>query len=529
MNSRGLRRPMLSHPDTLRHSLTAGGHDSYAGALGTVALGAAVTAIPVIFHLAGQPVAIAICVLLGLVMSSAAIASVPIVLIIAYLFQNTFVALVSPHIATLDEFNTIRAYNFVLTATVWLVLFSGYWLERGSMHKRMRVLIDVTTGVLVLIGFYFTLGLAASAESAATYLRNIAAPILLFQIFALIAYRYPVPFIKPLVIVAVITAAYGFGELFAQQHLFSLINGDAYIELRVRQDHEAGVWVREMQETGRVMRNYLDTMTIDFFNTPLFTDLGLRFNRLLGPNFHSISYAYALSFLAMILTATGHWWWLVLLLPLLVIVGSKGAIIALLGTLAFVVLATYVRAFRNIGWYFATLVVYAAAGIVFGIRAQDYHVIGFIGGLRGFLSKSSGSGNRRRRQSVALGRILRLVAVAEFGPHRRRARKRCRRPAVSNGYRSSCDDRGVALDRPDALALLPAHRREPLRRSGVGNSGDHGERHLPGGSLVRAVGARDDERIRGTLAGCDIPCITRRCGDRYSGAPSARGDVIRAR
>jgi hypothetical protein len=383
---------MLSHPDTLRHSLTAGGQDSYASALGTVVLGAAVTAIPVIFHLAGQPIAIAICVLLGLVLSSAAIVSVPIALIIAYLFQNTFVALVSPHIATLDEFNTIRAYNFVLTATVWLVLFSGYWLERGSMHKRMRVLIDVTTGVLVLIGFYFTLGLASSAESAATYLRNIAAPILLFQIFALIAYRYPVPFIKPLVIVAVITAAYGFGELFAQQHLFSLINGDAYIELRVRQDHEAGVWVREMQETGRVMRNYLDTMTIDFFNTPLFADLGLRFNRLLGPNFHSISYAYALSFLAMILTATGHWWWLVLLLPLLVIVGSKGAIIALLGTLAFVVLAKYVRAFRNIGWYFATLVVYAAAGIAFGIRAQDYHVIGFLGGLRGFLSNPLGQG-----------------------------------------------------------------------------------------------------------------------------------------
>jgi hypothetical protein len=48
--------------------------------------------------------------------------------------------------------------------------------------------------------------------------------------------------------------------------------------------------------------------------------------------------------------------------------------------------------FRNISWYFATLAAYAAAGIAVGIRAGDYHVIGFLGGLRGFIANPLGRG-----------------------------------------------------------------------------------------------------------------------------------------
>jgi hypothetical protein len=50
------------------------------------------------------------------------------------------------------------------------------------------------------------------------------------------------------------------------------------------------------------------------------------------------------------------------------------------------------RLFRNITWYLATIAAYAIAGIAVGIRAQDYHVIGFIGGLRGFLANPLGRG-----------------------------------------------------------------------------------------------------------------------------------------
>jgi hypothetical protein len=366
--------------------------DSYVGAFGVVLLGALVTAVPVVFHLAGQPIAIALCVLLSVILTCVAAPSVPIALIFAYLFQNLFVALVSPQISGIDQLNAIRAYNFVMTATVWLVLTVGYWLERDRLDRRMRLMIDVTTGVLLLIGAYFVLGVASDPGSAVTYLRNIAAPFLLFQVFALTACRYPVPLIKPLTIIATIAAAYGLFELVAQKELLRLFNGDVYLNWRLRQEYESGVWLREMQESGRVMRSYLDTLVIDFLNTPLLPNLKIQVNRLVGPNFHSISFAYALTFCAIVLAAARRWWWpFIMLLPLIVI-GSKGALVTLALTLTFLVLASYLRMFRNLYWYLFTLAAYACAGIAVGIRAGDYHVIGFIGGLRGFLANPLGRG-----------------------------------------------------------------------------------------------------------------------------------------
>jgi hypothetical protein len=146
-----------------------------------------------------------------------------------------------------------------------------------------------------------------------------------------------------------------------------------------------------MQETGRVMRSYLDTLTIEFLNTSL-VNFDIQLYRLVGPNFHSISFAYALTFLAIVLAAAGGWWWpLLMILPLMVI-GSKGALVTLVLVLTFLALASRVRMFRNLYWYLFTLAVYAAGGIVIGIRAGDYHVIGFIGGLRGFLANPFGRG-----------------------------------------------------------------------------------------------------------------------------------------
>ena len=373
-------------------SLTRGPSESYLGALGAVLIGALVTAAPVMFHLASQPLAIALCVLLSVILTCVMAASVPVALVIAYLFQNLFVALVSPHIDGAEQLNTLRAYNFLMTATVWLVVTVGYWLDRGSLDRRARIVIDATTAALVLIGLYFVLGIGANAESAVTYLRNIAAPFLLLQICLLIAHRSPVEFMKPLVIVAAIATAYGFLELFAQKQLLALVNGDVYVGLRVRQEYEGGVWLRQLEQTGYVMRSYLDSLTIDFLNTPLLPDTNIKLYRLLGPNFHSISFAYALAILAMILVASGRWWWSLLVLPLLLVIGSKGALVALFLVLIFQFFVAKLGIFRSIVWYLGAITTYAVAGIIVGIRASDYHVIGFLGGVRGFLANPLGRG-----------------------------------------------------------------------------------------------------------------------------------------
>ena len=181
-------------------------------------------------------------------------------------------------------------------------------------------------------------------------------------------------------------------ELFGHGEFFRLINGDTYLTIRLKESYEGGAWVSEMRETGLVLRSYLDTLRIEFFNSPIFADLGIQLHRLVGPNFHSISFAYALAFFGVVLTAGRHWWFALLALPLLVVIGSKGALILLLLVLATLAVSRMFRGYGLLWCFVAVLAVYAAAGIVVGIRLGDYHVIGFIGGLKGFLSNPIGHG-----------------------------------------------------------------------------------------------------------------------------------------
>src|SRR5437016_2285906 len=124
----------------MTHSLTI--HDRQGvlsfGPLSTLALASGVTAIPVVCHLAGQPMGIAVCVLLALLVANFATAAAPMTLIFAYLFQNLFVAFLSPQISDFNEFNSIRAYNFVLTAAMWIVVAGSYWMDRARYDARLR-------------------------------------------------------------------------------------------------------------------------------------------------------------------------------------------------------------------------------------------------------------------------------------------------------------------------------------------------------------------------------------------------------
>jgi hypothetical protein len=362
------------------------------GTLGTLTLAAIVTGTPVVLHLAGQGFGIAACVLLALLVANFAAPAVPIALVFSYVFQNLFIALVSPGVATIDQLNTMRGYNFILTAVVWVVIAASYWTARDRFDRDLRVIIDVTTAALVLIGVYFVIGLAANPSGAIVYLRNIVTPILMFQVFALVTCRHRLSVTAPLIVMALVALLYGYFEFFAHDDLHRLVNGDTYLTLRTRQDHEPNMWLKELHETGRVIRGYLDTMVVDFLNTPMLADLGLRFYRIVGPNFHPISYAYALAFFSIVLFAAGHWWYCLLALPLLFVVGSKGALVLVALVTVGVAALLRLRGSTPLWVYSAVLLLYVAGGIVTGIQGQDYHVIGFIGGLKGFIANPIGRG-----------------------------------------------------------------------------------------------------------------------------------------
>ena len=131
-----------------------------------------------------------------------------------------------------------------------------------------------------------------------------------------------------------------------------------------------------------------------------------------------------------------------LALPLLLVIGSKGALIVrVLVTPDVPCSASCLRMFRTPLWYFVVaLAIYACAGIAVGIRAGDYHVIGFLGGLNGFLANPLGRGIGAGGNLSLDGGDLRLEPLAAARPYRCGGGKRGRRAALPDGSRgaSSC-------------------------------------------------------------------------------------------
>jgi hypothetical protein len=360
--------------------------------MAVLAAAAVATALPVAAHVVSPAVGIGICGLVGVLLAGFATATVPAALVCAYLFQNLAVALVSPWIDDPSSFNTIRAYNFVLTAAAWLVLVGAYWTAPARWDGRLRRWMLATTACLAAVFLYFAVGALSSASAAAAYLRNIAAPLLLFQVCLLVCARCGRGTISSLWPVGYAALAYGYAELLSRPWLYSLLNIDAYLDLRFSQDQTGAMWVREMAETGRVYRGIEDVLRIDFLNTPLLADLNLQVFRLLGPNLHSISYAYALAFFATMLLGHRRPFYFVAALPLLLTIGSKGALIlcaiALVGFLA----AGMVRPRLLLTVGVVALAVYGFSAVVIGLRIGDYHALGLLGGIRGFLHNPVGHG-----------------------------------------------------------------------------------------------------------------------------------------
>lgn len=369
-----------------------------------LALALAVTGMPIVAHLLGQPVGILFSVALAAFTANYAMAAVPTTLLCGFLFQNLFVSLVSPYLAGPDEFATARGYNFISTLVMWAILSAAYWTrgqggrQRGRQGGRndggpaVRRLMLATSAVLGLIALYFVLGLANDPKAASIYLRNISIPFLVFQAALIAALRVPGSLTRAFPAVSAMLLAYGYAELLVRPLLADVINADTYLNFSMRQLIESPSWLKELRETGRVIRGIEDMLTFDLFNSPLLADLKIRLFRLQGPNFHSISFAYALALMGVVRLAAGRPFAMIASLPLLVVIGSKGAIVlSLLAAAALLVFAA-TRARPAFTVLLGFLAVYSAGAIAVGIAYGDYHVVGLFGGLNAFLKNPIGGG-----------------------------------------------------------------------------------------------------------------------------------------
>lgn len=316
----------------------------------------------------------------------------PFVIVIAFMFQNTVIAFFSPMVAGDEAFDTVRGVNFVMLMTAFAGTLAASLINSARDPRAAKTWLRAALLPLLVILIYLGLGLVRGMpRDALVYFRNTVTPIATFYIGLVIAGRYRVDMGKALRLIGWVAVIYGYCELIFTFDFLSLFHGDRYLQLSFARQIESGYWEKTLEQTGFVLHSLKDAMMTRLFNLSLFGPLPEVF-RISGPPFHPISYAYGLSVIVTFTIFGGGWLLPFAAFPLLVIVGSKGAAALFL----FGVFAYIGRLFFQPKTLFVLIgvlnLVWIVGALVLGLRAADYHVLGLMAGLHGFLADPVGQG-----------------------------------------------------------------------------------------------------------------------------------------
>lgn len=352
----------------------------------------AITIVPVATHFVSPGLAIAFQFVLvsGCVLYLTPL--VPLVVVFALVFQNLFVSLFSGYLVDGNDYNFVRGYNFLTMMISWLWLFGHYTVHWRDKPAELNRIMLVCLGGFVLIGLYLLVGMAKNPTGAIIYLRNVITPLILFQIFLLTSQRLFQPILPFFVALTALIILLGYVEMSDRVFWLDITNGWRIWELGFKDEIDNLVWDKLARETGHVNLGILDTMAVDFLNTPLLGDYGFTILRMSGPNIHAISYSYLLSFLAILMLMSGRWIFALLIVPLLLLASAKGALIMIFLALAALLARRLFGAVFAYGALLLVLIAYIGIGIFVGLRIGDYHVLGFMGGVHDFLGNPFGRG-----------------------------------------------------------------------------------------------------------------------------------------
>lgn len=343
--------------------------------------------------LVSTPFGVCVTFLLTLGIATVQPAGMPVIIITAFMFQNVIIAALTPLVPGDDAFDSLKGANFVVLVSAYGAFLIASFQQRVRPISALRPWLIAGIGLLLVICFYLALGtLTGEPRDAVVYFRNTVAPLACLHVALVSSSLYRVDLGRTLVWLGAVAIAYGYCELFFTLDFLSLFNGDLYLERNFQRQLESGMWEEELRETGFVLRGMRDVMTTTFFNTPFFKDLMPPVFRIGGPNFHAISYAYALTVISIWQVMRGRWLLLVFAAPLLMVIGSKGAMAMLLLAIFLKLALRVVPARLAMVLFLGLAGAWITAAVIVGAAGADYHVLGFLAGMKGFAENPLGQG-----------------------------------------------------------------------------------------------------------------------------------------
>jgi len=319
--------------------------------------------------------------------------SLPTIIAFSFLYQNTVIAMFGELIESDGAFDMLRGTNFVVLVASTGICVLGAIVQPGRLNPFTRRWLLASMAVVGVILVYLALGAARGApRDAIVYFRNIVTPIACFVIGLVISSFYKAEMRRPIIVLGVGAIVYGYCELVFGFDFLALFNGDGYVERRIVRQIETGYWERILDTSGFVLRGLEDVMMTPMFNIPGMEGVFPNVLRLSGPNFHPISFAYGLAIISVWLLIRNRLFFALAALPILVIIGSKGALITLMAAMAIKLSLLVLPVRGTILAFFGAAILYLAAAIIYGKSVGDYHVLGLFAGLRDFFRNPIGQG-----------------------------------------------------------------------------------------------------------------------------------------
>ncbi len=361
-------------------------------ALMTVACALAIVALPLIANAASTM--LGMLVLAALVIPCALLSPATLVttFFCGFIFQNTIVGMLMDWVTSKAEFDMMRAYNFFTVCLAWATIAARLLSGRLPCPPALMVFLKATVSALAVIGLYFVLGFALYGTLAIVNLRNIATPLLLFQICVVLFATVPLRLGPELSLVGLLLLFCGYAEFLFRSDWLALTNGVTYWNLATGPNWATLALDKQARETGLVASGLLDTFHITLFNSPLFADLGIMMLRMFGPNMHAISFAYCLAFFSLFTLYRGRFLQALAFFVLLILASAKGPVLVfLLAGMSWIVFQLFGSRIA-LTLHAMVLAVYAASGVVLGLSIGDFHVLGLMAGIADFVTNPLGRG-----------------------------------------------------------------------------------------------------------------------------------------
>lgn len=317
------------------------------------------------------------------------------------LYQNWFLAVFSRFGLDHAAFQAVQGLAFAA-----VVCLSGVAVVRmtrsGSAGATATVLMRWICIALVVMLAYTAYGVTKSSPgSAITYLRNSSAMLLALLVGLDLGRRWSYRTVAIIFLVSIVFGVVAdLAELAIPVEYYQAIGAIDFWNLKNAVPDGTGPIMRSVDELVRAR-------IVTWFNITGGTGDRLSI-RSFGPNMHAVSYAYVIGVTAIVAVTLRRFEIVVLALGLLVMAGIKGPLLMLLATIS---LSTLWMITRNRVMVLMASVVLLVAYVGFGIRTgiahSDFHVIGFLGGLHGFMTTPQGHG-------IGVGGNLSALAVGEL-------------------------------------------------------------------------------------------------------------------